>query len=283
MKVYGPNDAGTITHGNSRQLENTASVTRGAVDQFLYTDGLPREKSSLVIKDETSYDDVFKNRDPRLSMTLYKIGEEAYKGAFIPFAYHKGYSIKKGFMLDQWQTNSKETVDKMIIRYAEVLLSYAEALYELNGSITDAQLDVTVNEVRKRAGMTVKLTNAFVVAHDLNMRDEIRRERLMEFIDENIRYNDIIRWKIAENVLPKAVIGAKFIDSETTTKRAEFEKFLTDENGRLNGKQAYETKDFYVIEQADGRKFDPDKDYLYPIPTYEIATSDGNVKQNPKW
>ncbi len=283
VKVYGPNDAGTITHGNSRQLENTASVTRSAVDQFLYTDGLPREKSPLAVRDETSYDDVFVNRDPRLAMTLYKIGEEAYKGAFIPFAYHKGYSIKKGFMLDQWQTNSKETVDKMIIRYAEVLLSYAEALYELNGSVTDAQLDLTVNAVRQRSGMTARLTNDFATANGLNIRDEIRRERLVEFIDENIRYSDIIRWKTAEDVLPKAVVGAKFIDSETTTKRAEFEKFLTDENGKLNGKQAYDAKDFYVIEQADSRKFDPEKDYLYPIPTYEIATSDGNVTQNPKW
>lgn len=115
------------------------------------------------------------------------------------------------------------------------------------------------------------------------MRDEIRRERLVEFIDENIRYNDIIRWKIAEDVLPKAVVGAKFIDSETTTKRAEFVKFLTDENGMLDGQKAYDEKDLYVIEQANTRKFDPEKDYLYPIPTYEIATSDGNVKQNPKW
>ena len=215
-------------------------------------------------------------------MTLYHIGEDAYKGAFIPFAYHKGYSIKKGFILSQWETNSRESVDKMIIRYTEVLLSYAEALYELNGSITDTQLDATVNKIRERAGFGTKLTNAFVEANGLNMRDEIRRERLVEFVDENLRYSDIIRWKIAENVLPQAVVGAKFIDSETTTKREEFKNFLTDESGRLNGKQAYDEKDFYVLEQADTRKFDPEKDYLYPIPTYEIATSDGNVVQNPK-
>lgn len=283
VKVYGPDDAPTITHGNSRQLENWVFLTRNAVDQFLYSDGLPREKSPLVIHDETSYDDIFKNRDPRLGMTLYHIGEDAYKGAFIPFAYHKGYSIKKGFILSQWETNSRESVDKMIIRYAEVLLSYAEALYELNGSVTDAQLDATVNKIRERAGFEAKLTNAFVEANGLNMRDEIRRERLVEFVDENLRYSDIIRWKIAENVLPQAVVGAKFIDSETTTKREEFKNFLTDESGRLNGKQAYDEKDFYVLEQADTRKFDPEKDYLYPIPTYEIATSDGNVVQNPKW
>lgn len=283
VKVYGPNDAGTIVHGNSRQLENSVSVTRNAIDQFLYIDGLPKEKSAYALKEEASYDDIFLNRDPRVAMTLYKIGEEAYKGAFVPFAFHKGYSIKKGFMLDQWQTNSRETVDKMIIRYAEVLLSYAEALYEYNGNITDAQLDATVNKVRKRVGFDASLTNAFAQEHGLNILDEIRRERLIEFIDENMRYNDIIRWKIAEKVLPVAIVGAKFIDGEPTTKREELAKYLTDESGKLNGTQVADQKDLYVVEEANTRKFDPEKDYLYPIPTYEIATSEGNVVQNPKW
>jgi hypothetical protein len=143
VKVYGPNGAGaTIMHGNSRQLENGVSITRQAIDQYLYTDGLPREKSTLAMIPETHYDDVFENRDPRLAMTIYHKDEEAYKGGYIPFSnqHGNGYGIKKGFMLDEWTTNSKETVDKMMIRYAEVLLSYAEALYELNGSITDLQL-----------------------------------------------------------------------------------------------------------------------------------------------
>ena len=222
VKVYGPNGAGaTITHGNSRQLENGVSVTRQAINQFLCTDGLPREKSPLAVIPETSYDDVFTNRDPRLAMTIYRTGEEAYKGGYQPFSnqHGYGYGIKKGFMLDEWTTNSKETVDKMIIRYAEVLLSYAEALYEYNGSITDAQLDKTVNAVRARAGFTAKLTNDFAKANGLNILDEIRRERLVEFIDEGLRYNDIIRWKIAEKVLPVSILGLKYSEVDTSTKR----------------------------------------------------------------
>ena len=52
----------------------------------------------------------------------------------------------------------------MIIRYAEILLSYAEALYEYNGNISDQKLEETVNYVRHRVGFDVKLTNAFVQA-----------------------------------------------------------------------------------------------------------------------
>ncbi len=291
VKVYGPNGAGTVTHGNSRQMENSVSVTRQMVDMFLYTDGLPREKSPLKIATETSFDDVFKNRDPRLNMTVYKLGEEAYKGAYVPFAnqHGNGYSLKKGFILSEWSTNSKETLDKMIIRYAEVLITYAEALYENNGSITDAELDKTVNALRERAGfktaagVVVKLTNAFVTANGLNMLDEIRRERTIEFIDENMRYDDIMRWKIAEKVLPTNMVGAKFVDSETNKARTDIANRLTDKDGKLNGVQVYDQADMYVIEIAGDRRFDATRDYLYPVPLNEISLTSGAVTQNPNW
>lgn len=283
VKIYGPNGAGTTTHGNSRQLENAASLTRNMVDLFLYTDGLPREKSPLKVSPETSHDDIFTNRDPRLGMTLYKVGEEAYKGAYIPFAFRYGYNIKKGFILDEWTTNSKETVDKMIIRYAEVLISYAEALYEYNGSITDAQLDATVNALRQRVGMPAMLTNSFVTANGLDMLEEIRRERTVEFIDENKRYDDIIRWKIAEKVLPVDIIGGKWIESEMTMPREDLAARLTSNGGVLDGKKRYEDDDFYVLERAEDRRFDPAKDYYYPVPLKEITLSGGNVTQNPGW
>jgi hypothetical protein len=172
----------------------------------------------------------------------------------------------------------------MIIRYAEVLLSYAEALFEYNGQISDAQLNATVNKIRARVGFDVKLTNAFVSANGLNMRDEIRRERHVEFIDENLRYDDIIRWKIAEKVLPVTMLGLKYNDAdELSTQRENIQNRLTDANGMFNGKKVADQGDIYVIEQASARSFDPNKDYKYPIPTYEIATSEGNVKQNPGW
>lgn len=283
VKVYGPNGAATTSHRNSRDLETSTSLTRNIVDLFLYTDGLPREKSPLAIIPETSYDDIFNDRDPRLAMTIYKIGEDAYKGAFNPFGFGTGYSIKKGFSLQQWTTNGGEWTDKMIIRYAEVLISYAEALYELNGSISDNDLDLTVNALRRRVGMPAMLTNAFASANGLNIRDEIRRERTIEFIDENKRYDDIIRWKIAEKVLPIDMIGAKFNDDETPKQRTDYDGYLTEADGSLRGKVRYDQVDMYVIEFAEDRKFDPAKDYLYPVPLYEISNSGGNVTQNSGW
>lgn len=285
VKVYGPNEAGTITHNNSRGLENAVSVTRQAIDQFVYTDGLPREKSPLAIPTETSYNDIFEHRDPRLGMTIYHLGEEAYKGPYQPFAnqHGTGYPIKKGFMVEQWALNSREVVDKMIIRYAEILLSYAEALYEYHGSITDEQLDLTVNAVRTRAGLQARLTNDFASRHGLNMLDEIRRERMVEFIDEGLRYNDIIRWKTAEKVLPVNMLGLKYVDGETSVKREDFADRLTGANGQWQGSKVHDQTDIYVIEKADTRHFNPARDYYYPIPSYEIGTSGGNLVQNPEW
>ena len=286
VKVYGPNGAGaTIMHGNSRQLENGVSVTRQTIDQYLYTDGLPREKSVLAMVPEIHYNDIFENRDPRLAMTIYHKDEEAYKGGYTPFSnqHGNGYGIKKGFMLDEWTTNSKETVDKMIIRYAEVLLSYAEALFELNGSITDQQLDMTVNAIRARSGFHAKLTNDFAKQNGLSILDEIRRERLVEFIDEGLRYNDIIRWKIAEKVLPVTMLGLKYNEDDTSAQREDLQSRLTTEGGMYKGQKVCDQADIYVIEEAGTRSFNPARDYYYPIPTYEIATSEGSVVQNPGW
>ncbi len=286
VKIYGPNGAGAvITHNNSRGMENAVTVTRQTIDQILYADGLPREKTAMKVE-ETTHNDVFLNRDPRMALTFYQKDETAYKAGYTPFSNQggNGYGIKKGFMLDEWNTTNKETVDKMIIRYAEILISYAEALYEYNGQITDAQLDATINKVRARVGFNVRLTNSFATANGLNMLEEIRRERLVEFIDENLRYNDIIRWKIAEKVLPVAMLGLKYNDADNLgTHRENVAGRLTGPGGMFNGKKVADQEDIYVIENAENRTFDPAKDYYYPIPTYEIATSDGNVEQNPGW
>lgn len=115
------------------------------------------------------------------------------------------------------------------------------------------------------------------------MRDEIRRERTIEFIDEGKRYDDIIRWKIAENVLPVDIIGAKFVANETGKQKEDLANRLTDENGAVNGKVRYSESDMYVLEFAEDRKFDPSKDYLYPVPLQEISLSGDNVTQNPNW
>ena len=79
-------------------------------------------------------------------------------------------------------------------RYGEVLLILAEALYEKNGHISDADLDRTINVLRSRVNMPA-LTNAFVTANGLNMLNEIRRERTVELAFEGFRRDDLRRWK----------------------------------------------------------------------------------------
>lgn len=322
-KAYGPNGgsgAGYTNHSYSGDCEGSYAITRPMIDMYLYADGLPHEKSPLVISPEISFNNVFGYeadgvtpvaggkgaRDPRLALSIWRINDpqdnatvtvggakigwiNSGKGAYKPFDPQRplGYQQKKCFTGDRWGAN-RDYTDRIIIRWGEMLISYAEAVYELNGSISDAQLDETVNTLRTRVNFSAKLTNAFVTANGLNMRDEIRRERTVELMSENRRYADIIRWKIAETVLPKAIIGAKFTAGEAYngTSQAgdsQFVQWLTNSQGQVFGTFVYSEPNVRLIERADTRRFNVARDYYYPIPTFEIAQSNENIKQNPEW
>lgn len=265
--IYGQNLSNNIrAHNIDRRNQNgEANVTRAMVEQYLCTDGLPFDKSPLAEWPETSPGSVFKNKDPRMGASLYREGDP-YNNPDI-YAWNRPaittqYGGKKYCITADW-LNSQSFVDVDMIRYAEVLLNYAEAKFELNGSISDEDLDKSINLLRDRVGMP-HLTNAFVTAHGLDMRTEIRRERNVELAQEGFRYDDIIRWKIAENVLPERMIGATYFP--------------------VYGSGLNVTDDGYIlIESADKRHFDPQKDYLYPIPVRAIALSEGAITQNPGW
>jgi hypothetical protein len=175
-----------------------------------------------------------------------------------------GFLSKKYFNTDDW-TLQRSNIDGVVIRYAEVLLNYAEASYELNESISDADLELTINKLRTR-GKIAKLTNTFVGANGLSMRNEIRRERHVELAVEGFRYWDLIRWKTAEVELVKPIIGNFFFKSEFGTATA---VKLTADN-------------YILVQEATFRRFDPAKDYLWPIPINELALNP-NLKQNPNW
>lgn len=314
-KAYGLNDFATVTTGHvyTRNLEGSYGLTRNIIDLVLYADGLPIDKTSLKVPTETSYNNVvgldvdgnplpnnLGQRDPRLLKTIWTVNDALEndpfmgwtvtgKGKYYPFDSQrpKGYPVKKGFFGSLWEqsVNNKDFTDKIIIRYAEMLLSYAEALYEHNGSISDAQLNATVNAVRARAGFDKELTNNFVSQHGLDMLEEIRRERTVELLSESFRYDDIIRWKIAEKVLPVSLIGPICMENEVQT-LATYQALkdrLTDANGNVNGVFHYSMAGACVIEFKNTRKFDPERDYLYYIPTYEIVQSGNNITQNPGW
>jgi len=273
-----------LTHNTSRDLENgRIAPTRNLIRQYLYTDGLPAwnsdqtpsaTRSPLFVPEaaETSYNTILDNRDTRLATLVYRAGEQSYQRAWVPqtaLGSRTAYAGKKLFDAADWASNGNATVQKNVIRYAEVLLILAEAKFELNGSISDADLNLTVNALRTRAGFAPRLTNDFVTTNGLSMREEIRRERTVELALENFRYGDLIRWKTAETTLSKPILGGKYIASEWVGTNAS--ALVLNADGVL------------VVEDVTRRKWNPARDYLYPVPLNEIALSGNNVKQNPGW
>ncbi|AQG79366.1 RagB/SusD family nutrient uptake outer membrane protein [Spirosoma montaniterrae] len=257
------------THGFYRgTLENgNMNPTKVLVDAYLMKDGLPITKSPLY-KTPTTTLEIFANRDNRLSETVMKRGDPmmATKPVFdvANLAFNKtGYMFRKFANIDDWNTQASR-IDYPVLRYAEVLLTYAEADFELDNQISDADLELTVNRLRTRGGIA-KLTNAFVAANGLDMREELRRERRVELAMEGFRYWDLIRWKTAETELPKPVLGIYFFKSEFPPATVN----LTPDN-------------FVLVQTANFRKFDPARDYLFPLPINELSLNPA-LKQNPGW
>lgn len=271
VKPYGVNLVDRVlTHTYFRAtLENgNKCPTKSLTDAYLMTDGLPINKSPLWKKPLKSIE-VFANRDERMSHTIFKAGDPYIFTKKIfdisALAFQKtGFCFRKFSNIDDWN-NQASFIDRPIIRYAEVLLTYAEAKFELNGSISDADLDLAINPLRAR-GKVAKLTNAFVTTNGLSMRDELRRERRVELAQEGGRYWDLMRWKTGEIELPKPVLGNYFF-------RSEFSNVTT----------VNLTPDTIIlVTAANFRRFDPAKDYLWPIPLNEISLNP-NLKQNPGW
>ena len=138
-----------------------------------------------------------------------------------------------------------------LVRYAEVLLNYAEAQQSL-GQMTAVVWDKTIRALRVRAGFTE--AGALDFPGTANMTQIIRNERRVELAMEGLRIDDIRRWKIAEMVLNGWLHGAKYGD-------------VSVDNGYL---------------RVQLRQFDPAKHYLWPIPPSERALN-SNISQNPNY
>jgi hypothetical protein len=150
-------------------------------------------------------------------------------------------------------------------------LILAEALYERDGQISDADLTRTINALRSRAGMPA-LTNSFVTTNGLSMQTEIRRERTVELAFEGFRRDDLRRWKTAELVMPLAIRGVKFN-----------KEYQTRNPGLVVGVDIQlDANGFVVAEPASARQFLP-KHYLDPIPLQQLQLSHGTLTQNPGW
>ena len=135
-----------------------------------------------------------------------------------------------------------------LFRYAEVLLTYAEAKQAM-GQMDETVWNNTVRLLRERAGFTDAGALTFPAGADLTAI--IRRERRAELAMEGLRTDDIRRWKIAETTMNGFAHGARFGDAAV-------------DNGYI---------------RAQRRTFTT-KDYLWPIPSSEIGLN-GNLSQNP--
>ena len=160
-----------------------------------------------------------------------------------------------------------ESMDFPVIRYAEVLLNFAEAVYELQGRISDSDLDKSVNLVRQRSNpKMVKLSNALVDNNGLSMREEIRRERTVELVFEGFRIDDLKRWATAPVEMPQTLLGVKW-------KGTQFESLWANQSRQLDA-------DGCII-LYDNRQWN-DNLYLYPLPSDQMQLNP-NIGQNPGW
>ena len=266
-----------ITHGAQN---SGVYVTRKLADMYRCQDGLPIAKSPKF-QGYTGQNTEFADRDNRMNATLLRHGQKywnndgkwrtAWTVADEDNALTCDRRSQSGYINNKWATERKvddtnEGYDYPVIRYAEVLLNYAEAVFEQGESISDADLDLSLNLVRQRSNPEmVKLSNSLVSANGLSMREEIRAERTVELALEGFRVDDLKRWKTAETEMPQNLRGIPMTGWFATN--------WTNQTRPLDA-------DGSII-LYDGRVW-AEKNYLYPIPSDELQLNP-ELGQNKGW
>ena len=173
------------------------------VDDYEMTDGKSIAESPL-------YDPAnpYANRDPRLDLTIKLPGEvwtnpsgETWAGSYTSYT---GFITEKYVDLSRAPFTSATATstdqDYIHLRYADILLMYAEAKNEVSGP--DASVYAAIDEVRGRTGINMPPVDQTKYDTKEKLRDYIRHERRVEFALEGQRYNDLKRWNIAHIKLP---------------------------------------------------------------------------------
>jgi hypothetical protein len=162
-----------------------------------------------------------------------------------------GFNLKK-YVNDQDLSDPQNCgINFILMRYAEILLIYAEAKVELNdidGSVYDA-----VNQIRQRSDVALPVISEGKSQEEI--RDIIRHERMVELAFEGLRFFDLRRWRIADVVMPGKVYGMTY----------------EDENG-----------DLQTVEVPGWENFFSERNYLWPIPQTEIELNP-QLTQNQGW
>lgn len=286
------------------------NASKRLVDAFLCTDGKPAKTgleyykntnvvtSDLYTYPEQHYTDYFKNRDPRMAMTFYCPGDEWPGGddgdsdinvvndifqlprfAVLQSNNRLGANSYTGFYFKKYNTPERAGLTNRdfnninVIRYAEILLIYAEAMFNIQGkSLTQVQIDMTINELRNRVGMhPMKLDE--LQAWKMDLETELHRERRVEMSFDGMRYFDILRWKEGDK-LAHATVGPSLQVCINDLGANPYPGNGTDEFGDI----------IYEKSSAEGglKTFDPSKHYLWPVP-YEERVKNESLGQNPGW
>ncbi|MEJ5961373.1 RagB/SusD family nutrient uptake outer membrane protein [Pedobacter immunditicola] len=214
--------------------------TKSLVDSYWTLQGRTIDNCPLHTKQAYELNPAL-NRDPRFKASIIshgdKFGAETINvyDANSPMHYEKVRGSKTGYWFKKFvdEADAFRTGGNMhfgIIRYAEVLLTYAEAKIMLND--VDELAKDCINQVRKRAGLDMKVADVKLAGKSQQeWKDLIRNERRVEFAAEGLRYNDIIRWKIAEQVLNQPVLGhTRLVDGNVESLKVEDRKFAPHQN-----------------------------------------------------
>lgn len=246
------------------------------------------------------------NPDPSRT-TVMCISDETQVGnndskARAEHAAYNGFVFKK-FIDESFLENGKAGAPTTypMMRYGDVLLMYAEAMIEQD-KCTQEVLDETINKLRERAYNGTDMAYPRVIlGSQQQMRTVLRTERFIELAWEGQRYADLIRWRIAGKVynrpayfLRRAWSGSTSWDGDESKVSAEYKQLIQnwkDGNYPLGGVPQIDEDGIadlkYMVDAgyivvASERKFDENRDYLWPVPAADILIN-SNLTQNPNW
>ena len=261
---------------------------------FLCTDGLPIDESPLFDPRNP-----FKNRDPRCAQTIVEF-ETAHCGfeynprpdakevmnystgkkqsnqdsrAVQQYASYNGLLWKKCIDASWTENGQQVESDQIFMRYADVLLMYAEAKIELN-EIDNSVLNA-INSVRARAygvdAANVAMYPAVTTTDQTELRKTVRIERRMELANEGLRYMDLIRWKLASKALNSynyIMLAPDDLQNNIVAKGLWFwpSTPLIDDDGLADFSTMYNAGQIAV----GAKRVFPDRQYLWPIPTHDM-------------
>jgi starch-binding outer membrane protein, SusD/RagB family len=267
-------------------------ASRDFAEDYLCTDGLPINQSPLY-KGDDSVELTFINRDPRMRQTLLyppdqpiiQVGggdtrRQPILRGMSGDAENTGWTIIKIYDAKTYNAGTDAAQAAPVYRYAEVLLNYAEAKAEL-GTITQSDLDLSINKLRDRVGMPHMDMNNIVVDPRYTgdgvspLIAEIRRERRIELFNEGLRYYDLMRWKQGKKLL-KPTMGMAW-DAAAMTRYPQASVQSTFDP--IRGKSYI---DVYKGTSFAVPVFDENKNYLWPLPI-NVISQNPNLTQTPGW